>query len=46
MLTVGHCSIYMLGPSVFGDLSTFAMVVWATGVPLVIMTVLEPRAEI
>ncbi|CAJ1418062.1 unnamed protein product [Effrenium voratum] len=31
----------MLGPSVFGDLSTFAMVVWATGVPLVIMTVLE-----
>lgn len=41
ILTLGHCSVYMLGPSSFETFTSFVLFVWFTGAPLAVMTILE-----
>lgn len=41
ILTLGHCSVYMLGPSRFEGFTSFVLFVWFTGAPLAVMTILE-----
>lgn len=41
ILTLGHCSVYMLGPSSFESFTSFVLFVWFTGAPLAVMTILE-----